>query len=151
MKGICFETIDSKFNAHGGNEPTLPSRATSGAMAYDFFSSEDAFIPPNGRKMIWTDIKAHMTENVGLVLNVRSSMGKYGVRLVNTQGWIDCDYYDNPTNGGNIGICLANDGEAPYVIHQGDRIAQGMFIPYLTVENDDTYGERTGGFGSTGR
>jgi dUTP pyrophosphatase len=34
-------------------------------------------------------------------------------------------------------------------LHKGDKIAQGIFIKYLTVDNDNTQKIRKGGFGST--
>ena len=78
-------------------------------------------------------------------------MGKHPVMLSNTQGWIDADYYGNVTNDGNIGIRLTNLSDKVYVIRVGDRIAQGMFIKYLTADDDKGNGvERTGGIGSTG-
>jgi len=77
-------------------------------------------------------------------------MGKQPIMLANTQGWVESDYYSNPDNDGNIGINLLNLGNTPYIIEKGDRIAQGMFINYLTTDDDNTTAERLGGFGSTG-
>ena len=34
-------------------------------------------------------------------------------------------------------------------IKKGDAIGQGVFAKYLTTDEDDATGERTGGFGST--
>ena len=34
-------------------------------------------------------------------------------------------------------------------IKKGERIGQAIFTPYLTVDNDNSEGERNGGFGST--
>jgi dUTP pyrophosphatase len=70
--------------------------------------------------------------------------------LANTQGWIDGDYYGNPTNDGNIGIFLKNISNEELIIHKGDRIAQGAFFNFLTADNDNVTAERKGGFGSTG-
>ena len=36
-------------------------------------------------------------------------------------------------------------------ISPGDKILQGIIIPYLTVDEDETNVKRTGGFGSTGK
>ena len=38
----------------------------------------------------------------------------------------------------------------PYTIEKGDRIGQGIFMKYLTVNDDAAGGLRTGGIGSTG-
>ena len=99
--------------------------------------------------MIWTDVKAYFEPDEALLINVRSSMGKHGIMLSNTQGWIESDYVDNQNNEGNIGIALHNLSDVPYVIKMGDRIAQGMFIKYLTVDDDSADGNRIGGWGST--
>ena len=140
-------------NEHRKNEGyiKLPTRATEHSAAYDFYSPVDAIIQPQESVMIWTDIKAHMYYDNVLIINVRSSMGKHPVMIANTIGWIDNDYWQNPDNDGNIGIRLFNLGKTPYEIKVGDRIAQGMFVKYGTVENDNTKTKRQGGFGSTNK
>ena len=70
--------------------------------------------------------------------------------LANSQGWIDCDYYSNENNDGNIGVFLKNISDKPITITKGEKIAQGMFIPFLVDDNGNTDTIRTGGFGSTG-
>lgn len=147
---ICFCPVTPPMRKNLNGEIILPRRGTAGAMAYDFFSPIDITIPAFGKALIWTDIKAYMSSWVGLVINVRSSMGIKGIRLANTAGWIDSDYADNPDNDGNIGICLENTTETPYKIAVGDRIAQGMFVLYLITVNDKNTQKRQGGFGSTG-
>ena len=145
-----FEIVKNEFRKHLEKEIKLPNRATARSGGYDFYSPSDYKIKPYETVMIWTDVKAKIDiPNVELVLNVRSSMGKHHVSLANTQGWIDADYYGNVSNDGNIGIMLYNLGETDYIIHEGDRISQGMFIPYVLVDGDDCIEERDGGFGST--
>lgn len=130
---------------------TLPTRATKSSIAYDFYSPIDIIIEPMKSAMIWTDVKAKFNTDEALLINVRSSMGKQPVMIANTQGWIESDYYSNLENDGNIGIRLFNLGTEPYEIKIGDRIAQGMFVKYLTADNGNTEQERTGGFGSSGK
>lgn len=101
--------------------------------------------------MIWTDIKAYFEPDEALLINVRSSMGKYPIMLANTQGWIESDYADNSSNEGNIGIRLYNLSDDTYYIQKGDRIAQGMFIKYLITDDDNASAKRMGGFGSTNK
>lgn len=149
--GLRFEIVEDKFRKSPNKEIKLPRRASKGSMAYDFFSPGDFSLYPNETCMIWTDIKARMPEGVGLMLNVRSSMGKSRIGLANTQGWIDSDFYNNPDNGGNIGIFLVNNGWKEYRIAEGDRIAQGLFVPVILTDDDAVAGERHGGFGSTGK
>lgn len=145
-----FDVVKEEFRKTSG-EIILPKRATSHSIAYDFYSPIDITIPPQTSTMIWTDVKALFNEDEALIINVRSSMGKHHIMLANTQGWIESDYANNPDNDGNIGIKLFNLGTQPYKITAGDRIGQGMFIKYLTTDNDDASGERLGGFGSSGK
>ena len=128
----------------------LPTKGTKRAMAYDFYSPIDLIIKPGEIGKIWTDVKAYMQEDECLILNVRSSQGGK-VMLANTSGWIDSDYYENESNDGNIGIFLKNISNEDYVIHKGDRIAQGSFFKFLTADNGNTDKKRTGGFGSTNK
>ena len=72
--------------------------------------------------------------------------------LKNTTGVIDSSYYANPSNYGNIGICLYNNSNVPVTIENQERIAQGVFQKYLVADEDNAlHAERTGGFGSSNR
>jgi len=61
----------------------------------------------------------------------------------------NCDYYNNPDNEGNIGLPLKNTSDKIVTLMQGERIAQGIFEPFLESDNCNTEEERKGGFGST--
>jgi dUTP pyrophosphatase len=144
-----FEVVSDNMRKTTG-EITLPTAGTSRAMAYDFYSTGEWRVPPNGIVKIWTDVKAYMQDDECLIINVRSSMsGKF--MLANTQGWIDMDYYSNKDNDGNIGIFLKNISDEVQVIKRGDRIAQGAFTKYLPADNGNTDRIREGGFGSTNK
>jgi len=144
-----FEVVtDEKRKTTG--EITLPTAGTSRAMAYDFYSTEEWHVAPDEIVKIWTDVKAYMQDDEGLILNVRSSMGGKFM-LANTIGMIDMDYYSNESNDGNIGIFLKNISNKEQIINKGDRIAQGVFIKYLPADNGNTDNVRTGGFGSTNK
>ena len=145
-----FEIVRDDMRTSNG-EVILPKRATEHSVAYDLFSPVNVTIPPMQSKMIWTDVKAKFNPDEAMLINIRSSMGKQPIMLANTQGWIECDYYENPDNDGNIGVRLFNLGEKDYVIKVGDRIAQCMLINYLVFDNGNTDEKRNGGFGSTGK
>lgn len=145
-----FEVVKDKHRKNGG-EIKLPTRATVDSVAYDFYSPISVDIEPMHSQMIWTDIKAIFESDEALLINVRSSMGKQPIMIANSQGWVESSYYNNENNDGNIGIRLFNLGETVYTVHTGDRIAQGMFVKYLTTENDEVTTPRVGGFGSTGK
>lgn len=128
----------------------IPTRATSGSAGYDFYAPSSLHILPNETVFIQTGIRAKMNKNEVLLIYVRSSIGiKKGLVLGNGTGVIDSDYYDNPSNQGEIGICLKNTTNNHVYIDQGERIAQGVFIEYLTVDDDAVTEKRGGGFGST--
>lgn len=146
-----FEEVSEEFKKTNGSV-TLPTKGTKYAMAYDFYANKDYIVKPKEVCKIWTDVKAFMAQNVGLLINVRSSMGGKFM-LANSQGWIDCDYYGNESNDGNIGVFLLNISDDIQCIKKGDRIAQGMFVNFVIDENYDKEHnnsvERKGGFGST--
>ena len=144
-----FEVVSDKHRKNNV-DIKLPTRATKNSIGYDFYSPIAVDIEPMHSQMIWTDVKAIFNSDEALLINVRSSMGKQPVMISNTQGWIESDYANNPDNDGNIGFRLFNLGDTIYTVRVGDRIGQGMFIKYLTTDDDNATSTRNGGFGSTG-
>lgn len=101
--------------------------------------------------LVPTGIKAYMQPDEVLMLFNRSS-GPLKRRLIlpNGVGIIDADYYNNPANEGEIFVQLINYGLTDYKIKKGERIAQGIFVPFLTADNESKpKSQRSGGFGST--
>lgn len=145
-----FEIVDDKYRKHPDVDVKLPIKGTKEAMAYDFFCNETITIQPGEQHLFHTDIKAYMQNQECLIGNVRSSQGLRGhLSFANSQAWIDADYYNNVSTGGNIGICLYNYGTEQQEIKVGDKIAQFAFMPCLIADNCNTEEERVGGFGST--
>lgn len=153
-----FEKISiEQFNKDLGinvckyEEYNIPKRSTKHSAGYDFEALSNYIIKPGEIKKIPTGIKAGMMEDEMLMLFVRSSMGfKYNVRLCNQVGIIDGDYYNNENNEGHIWVALQNEGKVDYVINIGDKICQGVFTKFLTVNNEENIkNTRNGGFGST--
>ena len=69
---------------------------------------------------------------------IRSSLGvKHKIKLSNGTGIIDADYYGNTDNEGHIFIAIENTGKDDFIINKGDRIAQGIFIKYYTVTDEE--------------
>ena len=146
-----FEAVRKEFRKYDGDEPILPVRATRTSVGYDFYSPIDVVVNPGETEMIWTNVKACFNDNEGLILAVRSSMGK-SVILGNGIGVVESDYYSNSGNDGNLGFRLYNFSKEPYVIKKGDKIGQGFFINILCVDNEkEVTSVRTGGFGSTNK
>lgn len=134
-------------------EPTLPTRADVGSAGNDFYVPKDIQILPGQVQVIWTDVKAFMQEDEVLMLFIRSSLAiKQGLMLTNQTGVIDSSYYDNEDNEGNIGISVKNTSGKAITLNASDRIAQGIFINYLTSSNEGIIDEkRKGGMGSSGK
>lgn len=145
-----FEVVCDDKRKFLNHNILLPQRSTKGSAAYDFYSCDNYIVEPNQIVKIWTDVKAYMQDDEFLMLDVRSSMGGKFM-LANTIGIVDSSYYSNADNDGNIGIFLKNISNETQVIERGSRIAQGLFMKYLTTDNDNTTKVRSGGFGSTGK
>lgn len=100
--------------------------------------------------LVSTGMKCQLEEGTYLELSVRSSCPlKHWLILGNSVGIIDADYYNNPDNEGEIFFQIINLAPFPIQLKKGDAIGQGIIKSYLTTENDNATGERTGGFGST--
>ncbi len=154
----CFEKISfEQFKKDIGddielyNNLQLPKRSTKNSAGYDFKSLSSFTLKSGERKKIPLGVKVSLEDDEVLLIVVRSSMGfKYNIRLCNQVGIIDSDYYNNENNEGHIWICLENEGKEDFNILSGDKICQGIFVKYLTVDNEDNIdNSRNGGFGST--
>ena len=145
-----FEVVKDEFRAYPGAEIKMPVRATKHSAGYDICTPTDITIPSGACVKVKTDIKAKVKEDEVLLIFVRSSVGiKKNIVLMNGTGVIDSDFYGNVENDGNITLALYNYGNGLQTFKAGDRICQGVFVKYDTVESDCTESVRTGGIGST--
>ncbi len=131
----------------------LPKRATKGSAGYDFFTPFSFCIAPQESVKIPTGIRCEMREDWVLQMYPRSGLGfKYRLQLNNTVGIIDSDYYYSD-NEGHIFIKITNDSKEEKTISLDafDGFAQGIFMQYGLVDDDDTQQVRNGGFGSTSK
>lgn len=165
MKKRGFEVI----TAYQDKGIHLPQRATKNAAGYDFEAAEDVVIPAIWKQIIQhftkgsdvsekivkpvlvpTGIKAYMQAEEYLQLANRSSNPlKRFITLSNGIGVIDSDYYNNEDNEGHIMFQFSNFGLTDLQIKKGERIGQGIFLPFLKADKDEAQAERTGGFGSS--
>lgn len=160
-----FEVIEDKHRKHfvdvklpNGktqrfyNDVQLPIRADQASAGYDLFMPHNLMLLPAQKTIVYLDVKAYMRTDEVFIVLPRSSMGiKKGLMLGNTIGVIDASYYSNEHNDGNIGLSLLNTSGKGMELKAGDRIAQGIFLPYLTADNDEALlDKRGGGFGSSG-
>lgn len=129
----------------------LPKRATKGSAGYDFYTPVDFSLKPGETIKIPTGIRCEMNERWVLMIYPRSGLGfKYRLQLNNTVGVIDSDYYHSD-NEGHIFIKITNDSNEGKTVEvkAGQGFAQGIFMQYGIVEDDDVTEVRNGGFGST--
>jgi dUTP pyrophosphatase len=85
-----------------------------------------------------TGVKSYFEDDEVLMIFVRSSTGfKYNIRMVNQVGIIDADYYNNKDNEGHMYIKLQNEGDKTVSFKKGDHLAQGIFMKYLTIDDDE--------------
>lgn len=139
----------------------LPQRATNGSAGYDFYCPLTRYLSADnadgeasydaGIIEFPTGICCKIED--GWVLNIypRSGQGfKYGLRLANTVGVIDSDYYYSE-NEGHIFVKFLNDSciHEGILLSEGEAFCQGVFTPYGITYDDNTEKIRNGGFGST--
>ena len=133
----------------------MPVRKTKNSAGYDVEAASDIVIEPykNGMKptLIPTGLKAYCQDDEYYILVNRSSGPKKGFVMANSIGIIDADYYGNESNDGHFYFQYWNFGDKPLEIKKGDVIGQVIFQKYLTIDDDNATGMRTGGFGSTNK
>ena len=142
----------SVLNYHKYEELKKPERATRGSAGYDFFSPISFKLKPGQTIKVPSCIKCSLNHGNVLFVLPRSSYGfNFRLQLDNTVGVIDEDYYNNVSNEGHIMIKVTNDSKEGKVIevNAGDAFAQGIILPYVITNDDETTSTRTGGMGST--
>ena len=114
------------------------------------FNATTIILNPGGRVLIPTGLYMAIPEGYELQIRPRSGLAlKHGITVVNTPGTIDAVYR------GNIGVILKNDGIEPFIIEQGDRIAQGVLnkveeANLIEVDSLDETDRSDSGYGKSG-
>ncbi len=131
----------------------LPAYETAGSAGMDLRAVLDgeAVLKPGERMLVPTGLFIQLPQGVEAQVRARSGLAiKHGIGLVNGVGTIDSDYR------GEIKVPLINWGGEPFVIQNGDRIAQMVIASYERVhweaaEELEETDRGTGGFGHTGK
>ena len=131
----------------------LPERGSAYAAGYDLFADlEDSVeIQPHETKMVGTGLAMEIPEGYFGGVFARSGLSaKEGLRPANCVGVGDADYR------GEVKVALHNDGDVVREIKKGQKIAQLVVVPFLSVEFDEVEElsetvRGVGGFGSTGK
>ena len=135
------------------NSGIVPAYETAGSAGMDIKAHLDRpmTLSPGERALVPTGLSIELPPGYEAQIRARSGLAyKHGIGLVNGVGTIDSDYR------GEIGILLINWGDKPFVIEDGDRIAQMIVSRYETVEWDiatklSQTDRGEGGFGHTGK
>jgi len=121
----------------------------TGDSGYDVTAVEETVIPARGAATVPVGLKlAYLPPNVWIRVESRSGLQfKYGLQAFN--GIIDNQYR------GDLGIRILNHSDNDYTVKKGDRVAQFVLYPLVTLESswaeeihETERGEK--GFGSSG-
>lgn len=131
----------------------LPAYATAQSAGMDLRAHLDTplTLGVGQRALVPTGLSIALP--VGYEAQVRPRSGlalKHGITCLNTPGTIDADYR------GDIGVILINLGQEPFIIADGERIAQLVVarhevVEWQPVEQLDDTERGAGGFGHTGK
>lgn len=130
----------------------LPQYQTEHAAGLDLtaYLSEPITLHSLERAIVPTGLSIALPSGCEAQVRPRSGLAaKHGVTVLNSPGTIDADYR------GELKVILINLSQEPYVIHDGERVAQLVVAKYETIEweqvdiLDETKRGR-GGFGHTG-
>ncbi|WP_353088081.1 dUTP diphosphatase [Flavobacterium sp.] len=134
------------------SEHDLPAYETLASAGMDLRAqlSEPVMLQPLGRAIIKTGLFIELP--IGYEAQVRPRSGlaaKKGITVLNSPGTVDADYR------GEIGVILVNLSQEPFVVENGERIAQLVIAKHeraewIEVDELSETSRGTGGFGSTG-
>src|SRR5207247_8086763 len=130
----------------------LPKYETRGAAGFDLAARSDMVIEAGVVALIPTGLVIEVPTNhfLGIFARSRTPL-KRGLMVANGVGVVDSDYC-GPTDEIKIEVYNFTDIAVP--VRRGDRLAQGVILPYARVdwEEKETTGQPArGGFGASGK
>ena len=133
-------------------DAVIPTAGSRYAAGYDLYACLDApvTIAPRATVMIGMGFALALPEGYFCAVFARSGLAsKQGLRPANCVGVCDCDYR------GEYKVPVTNDSDVARVVAPGDRVAQLVVLPCLSLafEERDALPETErgdNGFGSTG-
>lgn len=84
--------------------------------------SDEKFLAPNRRYLATTRETIDLPDDIAAQLAGRSTVGRRGIIVHKTAGWIDPGFH------GEITLELMNLGSSPKELQPGDRVAQLVFF-----------------------
>jgi len=132
-------------------EAKVPAYQTNGSAGLDLHAclDEPIEIPVGQILRISCGIAIEIPIDHEGQIRSRSGLALNGITVAHGVGTVDCDYR------GELGVILLNNGDSPFIVEHGDRIAQLVISPVARVDPfiaDDLTPTARGvkGFGSTG-
>ena len=128
----------------------LPSYQTAGAAGFDLAAAAELTVAPGQIALVPTGLVIEVPPGHLLAIFARSSTPlKRGLIVANGVGVVDSDYC-GPTD--EIRVQVMNVTSAPVAVKRGDRLAQGVILPFVQAAWQEGAPDRPdrGGFGSTG-
>lgn len=130
----------------------LPKYHTELSAGMDLIANleHSVTLQPLERVLIPTGLYVALPKGFEAQIRPRSGLAlKHGITVLNSPGTIDADYR------GEIKVLLINVSSEPFIIKDGERIAQMIIASHSTVkwkpvEVLDETARGKGGFGSTG-
>jgi dUTP pyrophosphatase len=136
------------------NNAIIPTYGSEGAAGFDLYADLSKtgkghfVLAPQEQIVVKTGVAMAIPEGYYVQIKSRSGLAsKHGVHAIG--GLCDQDYR------GEIGVILSNGGTMPFVVKDGERIAQAVLQKYEKAEFEvvddlDETDRGEGGFGSTG-
>lgn len=133
------------------NHP-LPAYQTEHAAGMDIHAAlkEDIILQPLERALVPTGFFIELPIGYEAQIRPRSGLAyKHGITVLNSPGTIDADYR------GEVKVLLVNLSNEPFIIRDGERIAQMVIASHAQVrwQEAEALSETkrgAGGYGSTG-
>jgi len=128
----------------------LPAYQTAEAAGFDLAASVDMTVEPGTIALVPTGLVIAVPKGHFLGIFARSSTPlKRGLMVANGVGVVDADYCGAHDE---IKIQVLNFTQAPVHVRRGDRLAQGVIVPFVRAEfhEEQPIAASRGGFGSTG-
>ncbi|AOW08673.1 dUTP diphosphatase [Flavobacterium gilvum] len=140
------------INIINKSQHALPNYETIASAGMDLRANlvEPITLLPLERTIVKTGLFIELP--IGYEAQVRPRSGlaaKNGITVLNAPGTIDADYR------GEIGVILVNLSNTPFVVENGERIAQLIIAKHERAEWNEVHeltetSRGAGGFGSTG-
>jgi len=142
-----------KIKVVNQSKHALPEYATHASAGVDLRANIESPIKIESLEKAIVPTGLFMEIPVGFEAQVRPRSGlafKHGITVLNSPGTIDADYR------GEIKVILVNLSKEPFVINDGERIAQMVIAAHEqaeweAVEKLEETERGSGGFGSTGK